>query len=91
MENGHNDTGILKVGGGRVNGPRSCASRDEAAAGCVVWKGWIASRGFDPAPVPRSCPVKAVAGKMFFATGVPDRVAPGGCPPGAPTDPNVRD
>jgi hypothetical protein len=21
---------------------------------------------------------------------VPDRVAPGGCPPGAPTDPNVR-
>jgi hypothetical protein len=25
-----------------------------------------------------------------FPGGIPDRVAPGGCPPGAPTDPNVR-
>lgn len=42
----------------------SCTIRDERAIAYTIWNRWIASRGFGPAPVPRSCPVKTVAGKI---------------------------
>ncbi len=38
----------------RVGPHRRAASRDEGAAAYTIWSRWIASRGFDPAPVPRS-------------------------------------
>jgi len=48
----------------RVSAPRRCAPRDERAAGCGDCSGWIGRIEFDPAPVPRSCPVKAIVGKI---------------------------
>ena len=37
----------------RVGPCRRGASRDEGAAAYTIWNRWIASRGFDPAPVVR--------------------------------------
>ena len=48
----------------RVGHRRQGTSRDEGAGAYTIWNTWIVSRGFNPPPGPRSCPVKAVVGKI---------------------------
>ncbi len=57
----------------------------------VDYDGTLAKDGRVDAPTIEAIERLRVSGRKLLSSGlVPDRVAPGGFPPGAPTDPNVR-
>ncbi len=69
----------------------------ESAGHDVVWVGdWPEDPG-DEEILAHACSERRILvtldkdfGELAVFHGAKDRVAPGGCPPGAPTDPNVR-